>query len=157
VRTMSLVHEKLYQSKDFTHVPFKDYLTSLIRYLSQSYTSQAREIEFVTEIEEIPLNITHAIPCGLIINELVSNALKHAFPDTRTGTITISLRSLRKDTIELSVGDNGIGLPEAIDPHTTTSLGLHLVAILVEDQLKGEITVEREGGTTFHIVFRMPV
>jgi len=157
VRTMSLVHEKLYQSKDFTHVPFKDYLTSLIRYLSQSYTPQARKIEFVTEIEEIPLNITHAIPCGLIINELVSNALKHAFPEERTGTITISLRSPEKDTLALSVGDNGIGLPEAIDPHTTTSLGLHLVAILVEDQLKGEITVEREGGTTFHIVFRMPV
>ena len=155
VRTMSLVHEKLYQSKDFTHVPFKDYLTSLIRYLSQSYTSQAREIEFVTEIEEIPLNITHAIPCGLIINELVSNALKHAFPDTRTGTITISLRSLRKDTIELSVGDNGIGLPEAIDPHTTTFLGLHLVAILAKDQLKGEITMEREGGTRVRITFKV--
>jgi PAS domain S-box-containing protein len=154
VRAMSLVHEKLYQSKDFTHVPFRDYLTSLIRYLYQSSAPQAGRIELVTEIEELPLTITHAIPCGLIVNELVSNAFTHAFPGERKGTITISLRSPEPQAYELTVSDNGIGLPEAIDPHTTTSLGLHLITILVEDQLKGEITVERTGGTRVRIRFR---
>jgi PAS domain S-box-containing protein len=154
VRAMSLVHEKLYQSKDFTHIPFKDYLTSLIRYLYQSYTPQARNIELSSEIEELPLTITHAIPCGLIVNELVSNALKHAFPEKRKGTITLSLRSPERDTIELSVTDNGISLPDDIDIHTTKTLGLHLVTILVEDQLKGEITVSRRKGTRFRIRFK---
>jgi len=155
VRAMSLVHEKLYQAKDLAHVPFKDYLTSLIRYLYQSYTPKAGTIELVTEIEEIPLDITLAIPCGLITNELLSNALKHAFPGERTGTITLSLRSPEPHTYELTVSDDGIGLPEAIDLHTTTSLGLHLVTILVEDQLKGEIEVERTGGTRFRITFKV--
>jgi PAS domain S-box-containing protein len=156
VRAMALVHEKLYQAKDFTHIPFKDYLTSLIRYLYQSSTPKAGTIELVTEIEELPLTITHAIPCGLIVNELLSNALTHAFPGERTGTITIGLRSPEPHTYELTVSDDGIGLPETIDLKTTTSLGLHLVTILVEDQLKGEIMVERTGGTTFHIVFGVP-
>jgi len=155
IRAMSLVHEKLYQSKDLAHVPFRDYLTSLIRYLYQSYTPKAGTIELVTEIEELPLAITHAIPCGLITNELLSNALKHAFPGERTGTITLSLRSPEPHTYELTVSDDGIGLPEAIDLHTTTSLGLHLVTILVEDQLKGEIEVERTGGTRFRITFKV--
>jgi two-component sensor histidine kinase/PAS domain-containing protein len=156
VRAMSLVHEKLYQAKDLAHVPFRDYLQSLIRYLYQSSTPKAGTIELVTEIEDLPLAITHAIPCGLITNELLSNAFTHAFPGERTGTITIGLRSPEPHTYELTVSDDGIGLPEAIDLHTTTSLGLHLVTILVEDQLKGEITVERTGGTTFHIVFGVP-
>ena len=156
VRAMSLVHEKLYQSKDFTHIPFRDYLTSLIRYLYQSYTPQAGEIELVTEIDELPLTITHAIPCGLIVNELVSNSFTHAFPDKRKGTITISLRSPAPHTYELTVSDDGIGLPDEIDPTTTTSLGLHLVSILVEDQLKGTIELERTRGTTVHIVFGIP-
>jgi len=155
VRAMSLVHEKLYQSKDLTHVPFKDYLQSLIRYLYQSYTPQAETIELTSEIEELPLTITHAIPCGLIVNELVSNALKHAFPGERKGTITLSLRSPEPHTYELTVSDDGIGLPETIDLHTTKSLGLHLVSILVEDQLKGEIEVERTGGTRFRITFKV--
>jgi two-component sensor histidine kinase len=155
VRAMALVHEKLYQSKDFTHIPFRDYLQSLIRYLYQSYTPKAGTIELTSEIEELPLAITHAIPCGLIVNELLSNALKHAFPEERTGAITIGLRSPEPHTYELTVSDDGIGLPEAIDPHTTQSLGLHLVTILAEDQLKGEITVEREGGTRVRITFKM--
>jgi len=155
VRAMSLVHEKLYQSKDFTHVPFRDYLTSLIRYLYQSYTPKAGTIELVTEIEDLPLTITHAIPCGLIVNELLSNALKHAFPGERTGTITLSLHSPEPHTYELTVSDDGIGIPDEIDPKTTKTLGLHLVSILVEDQLKGEIEVEREGGTRVRIRFKV--
>jgi PAS domain S-box-containing protein len=153
VRAMSLVHEKLYQAEDFTHILFKDYLTSLIRYLYQSYAHQTGRIELVTEIEELPLDITHAIPCGLITNELLSNALTHAFPGERTGTITIGLRSPEPHTYELTVSDNGVGLPETIDLKTTTSLGLHLVSILVEDQLKGEIEVKRGKGMAFKIKF----
>jgi PAS domain S-box-containing protein len=153
VRAMSLVHEKLYQSEDFTRVPFRDYLASLIRYLSQSYEHRARHITVVTEIEDLPLDIAAAIPCGLIVNELVSNAFKHAFPEERAGTVTISLRSPESGAYELTVKDDGIGIPEAIDIKTTQSLGLHLVSILAEDQLRGSIEVTRDGGSAFRIMF----
>jgi PAS domain S-box-containing protein len=153
VRAMSLVDEKLYQSTDFTRVPFRDYLTSLIRYLSQSYKPQASNIKLIANIEEIPLDITYAIPCGLITNELLTNAFKHAFPEGRTGTINISLRSPEPGIYELTVKDDGIGLPEHIDIRTTQSLGLHLVSILAEDQLRGSIKMTRGEGTAFRIVF----
>jgi len=156
IRAMAMVHEKLYQSQDLTRVSFKDYLTSLIRYLSQSYRPQAGHIRLATHIEELSLPITHAIPCGLIVNELVTNAFKHAFPDQRSGTITVALRFPEPNAYELTVEDDGIGLPEAIDIHTTRSLGLHLVSILAEDQLKGELTLKRGNGTAFHIVFEVP-
>ena len=155
VRAMALVHEKLYQAKDLAHVPFKDYLQSLIRYLYQSYTPRARNLELSSEIEDLSLDITTAIPCGLILNELLSNAFTHAFPREREGTITVSLRSPEPHTYELTVSDDGIGLPEAIDPKTTKTLGLHLVSILVEDQLRGKVELERGNGTTFRVTFKV--
>ena len=157
IRAMAMVHEKLYQSKDFTKVPFKDYLTSLIRYLTEFYRPESGNIRLATHIEELSLPITSAIPCGLITNELITNAMKYAFPENRSGTITVSLKSPEPHSYELTVKDDGIGLPEHIDIHTTPSLGLHLVAILAVDQLKGELRVEREKGTVFHMAFRIPV
>ena len=95
-----------------------------------------------------------AIPCGLIINELVSNSLKHAFPENRGGKINVGLRSVEKNEIELKVSDNGVGLSEDIDIRKTKSLGLHLVTILGEDQLGGKIRLNRTGGTEFKIRFK---
>jgi two-component sensor histidine kinase/putative methionine-R-sulfoxide reductase with GAF domain len=156
IRAMALIHEKLYQSQDFTRVNFRDYLTSISRYLYQSYETQPGAIQLTINIEDLTLDITTAIPCGLIINELLSNSLKHAFPDGREGEITISLHSPEKDTFELTVSDNGTGIPEEIDIKTTDSLGLYLVKILTKDQLKGEITLDRSKGTTLIITFPQP-
>jgi two-component sensor histidine kinase len=103
-------------------------------------------------VDDVALGIGVAIPCGLIINELVSNSLKHAFPDKK-GEINIALSSI-DETIELVVGDNGIGIPENIDFRNTESLGLHLVTLLAEGQLDGEIMLDRSNGTAFHITFK---
>jgi PAS domain S-box-containing protein len=153
IRSMGLIHEKLYQSENLAEIDFTEYVKTLVYSLFRSYGVNTGRIAVKTDIEDISLDIDTAIPCGLIINELVSNSLKYAFPGERTGEITIQLHS-RNGHIELVVADNGTGIPEHIDFRTTSSLGLHLVTILVEEQLKGEISLDRNKGTAFHITFR---
>ena len=111
-----------------------------------------RKITLKLDIEDIFLEVEKAIPCGLIINELISNSLKHAFPDDREGEIGISIHSKDKDIIELIVRDNGVGLPKDLNIRETESLGLHLVVTLVK-QLQGEMNVNRKKGTKFTINF----
>ncbi|MBU7017722.1 MAG: PAS domain S-box protein [Theionarchaea archaeon] len=152
IRTMSLIHEKLYQSENLENIDFHEYIRTLVQDMAQSYGAQKKGIALKLDVEDISVGIDAAIPCGLILNELVSNSLIHAFPD-RKGDILVLLHS-HGDCIELAVSDNGIGLPEGLDFRTTTSLGLHLVTILAEDQLDGEISLDRKGGTTFRIKFR---
>lgn len=111
-------------------------------------------ISLQLNVEDVPLDIDTAIPCGLLINELVSNSLKHAFPE-RKGEICVSLRTVNGQ-IELVVSDNGIGMPEDVDFSDTKSLGLHLVSVLAEGQLRGEITLSQTKGTEFRITFSEP-
>ncbi len=151
IKSMALIHEKLYQSKSLANIDFKEYITTLVHSLFQSYGVSMGSILLEVEVEKISLDIDAAIPCGLIINELVSNSLKHAFPEGQ-GKIRICFRSV-DDSKELIVSDNGIGIPESVDLDTTQSLGLHLVKILAEDQLDGKISLERSEGTTFCITF----
>lgn len=151
IKSMALIHEKLYQSESLANIKSSDYIAALVNSLFQSYEVTTQRIAVKLEIEDMSLDIDTAIPCGLIINELVSNSLKHAFPD-REGEIMIVFRSI-DDTKELTVSDNGVGIPEDVDFKTTESLGLHLVTILAEDQLDGEITLDRSKGTTFCITF----
>ena len=151
IRSMSLVHEKLYQSKDLAHVNFKDYIRDLLKTLYRAHGVDKGKIALKIAVKDVSLGIDVAIPCGLIINELVSNALKHAFPEGQEGKIKISLHPTNKSEVELIVSDNGIGLPEGFDFRKTESLGLHIVTILVEDQLHGKVEVDRTEGTTFKI------
>ncbi len=151
IRSMALIHENLYQSEDLANVDFKRYITTMVHGLFRSYRI-AGNIALKIDIEDISLGIDTAIPCGLIINELVSNSLKHAFPEGKRGEISVSIYSAKR-SIELIVADNGVGIPEDIDFKTTKTLGLHLVTILVEDQLEGEINLDRTKGTTFRITF----
>jgi len=153
IRTMALVHEKLYQSENLASINLKEYVKSLVSGLVRSYRVNTDRITPKTNVEDIFLGVDTAIPCGLIINELVSNALKHAFPD-RKGEITVTLHSV-DDIIELTVSDNGIGIPDNIDFKAAETLGLHLVTILAEDQLEGEITLDRSKGTSFKITFKV--
>jgi two-component sensor histidine kinase len=149
---MALIHEKLYHSENLAHIDFDAYIKELVCRLIQSYGVHAQKIRITIEVEDILFDIDTAIPCGLIINELVSNAIKHAFPDGKEGEIVITLRS-RDESIDLIISDNGIGIPDTIDFRTTQSLGLHLVTILAEDQLEGDIVLDRNTGTAFQITF----
>jgi len=153
IKSMALVHEKLYHSGDLASIDFHEYIKSLMRNLFQSYETAGR-VDLTVQVKNVSLGVDVAIPCGLIINELVSNSLKHAFPEPRRGKISISLRQSGEDEIELVVADDGVGVPEDIDLKNITSLGLHLVTILAEDQLEGTISLKRTGGTEFCITFR---
>jgi PAS domain S-box-containing protein len=154
ILSMSLVHEKLYQSKDLTQIDFNEYVRDLIKGLFRSYGANKGNIVLKIDVKTILLGIDHAIPCGLIINELVTNSLKYAFPDRREGEIKVVLHPTEENMIELAVGDNGIGIPEDMDFKQTKTLGLHLVTMLAENQLHGDITLNRSKGTEFIIKFK---
>lgn len=154
IRSMALIHEKLYYSENLANIDSREYIQTLVHSLFQSYGVSMSRISLQLNVEDVSLDIDTAIPCGLIINELVSNSLKHAFPE-RKGEICVGLHTVNGD-IELVVSDNGIGIPEDVDFSDTQSLGLHLVSVLAEGQLRGEITLSRTKGTEFRITFSEP-
>jgi two-component sensor histidine kinase len=150
VKTMAMIHEKLYQSKDLTRINFGDYLRTLTLSFLRSYGMG--NVVPAIEAEEMFLGVNLAIPCGLIVNELISNTLKYAFPSGAAGSLLVRLGRMGDRSIELVVGDNGVGLPIDVDPDTASSLGLELVRILVQ-QLNGTMLIKRGQGTTFVITF----
>ena len=152
VRSMAIIHEKLYKSKDLTNINFVDYIQSLVLNLFYSYNIKETQIKATLKLENICLNIETAIPCGLIISELISNSLKYAFPNDMNGEIIVSFKS-EKDTYKLSISDNGIGLPEDINFNNIRTLGLLLVNSLTE-QIDGEVTIYRNHGTRYEISFK---
>ena len=151
VRSMAMIHEKLYQSKDLSHINFDDYIQSLVSKLFYSYNTEKTYIKPIFEVENLSLNIDTAVPCGLIISELVSNSLKYAFPTGMNGEILVSLKFV-DNKYELIISDNGIGIPAEIDLNKLDTLGLLLVTTLTE-QIDGEITINRNHGTEFIIRF----
>ncbi len=155
IKSMALIHEKLYQSKDLSRIDFADYIQSLSMYLFQTYVKDQDKIRIDLQVERVPLCIDAAIPCGLIVNELVTNSLKHAFPGDRRGQVTIGLQVLPDSLIELRVGDDGVGLREGLDVANAKTLGLQLVYALAS-QLEGRVEVSRETGVTFRVTFRNP-
>lgn len=150
--SMALIHEKLYLSRDIERIDFKEYIDDLARSLFQSYEVYGN-IELRINVNDVYLGIDFAIPCGLIINELVTNSIKYGFPDGRKGIISILIKSNDTGYVELEVNDNGVGIPEGFDISKTTSLGLHLVTLL-SDQLNGEISWDGNDGTKFKIKFK---
>ncbi len=157
IRSMALVHEKLYQSKDMANIDFNDYVKTLANSLFSFYEILSRTISLEIDVEDIVLGVDTAIPCGLIINELLSNCLKHAFSNGKDGSITISFKKDKiegKTSYELIISDNGVGIAESIDIKNTESLGLQLIMTLVEHQLQGRLNLIRTGGTKFIINFR---
>jgi len=148
IRSIGLIHERLYQSKDLAKVDFTEYAQSLTGHLFSSYGINPEAIKSKLKIKDVFLDINTAIPCALIINELVSNSLKHAFPEGKKGEIKIITHPLNKSEIELIVSDNGVGIPKEVDFRNTETLGL-------QDQLHGDIKLDRTRGTTFHIRFKV--
>ncbi len=155
VQAMALIHEKLYRSSNLAKIDFEEYIKTLVEELFRGYEARKRSITFKTNVEQVSLAIALAIPCGLIINELVTNSLKYAFPETVGSQISISLQERVRDQFILTISDNGVGLPEDLDFRNTNSLGLQLVCRLTK-QLEGTIELERSQGTKFKIVFATP-
>ncbi len=151
VKSMAMIHEKLYQSPTFNDINFKQYIEKLVDDILYTYGTPTGTIRTNMIIEEINLNIDTAIPLGLIINELVTNSVKYAFPQLE-GTITLKLKSLHEQ-MELTIADNGIGLPKDLDLEKTETLGLKLVNSLV-NQLDGKLKLNRNNGTEFKITFK---
>lgn len=151
IRSMAIIHENLYQTTNFSSINFSDYLTNLTSNLIASYQVNTGKVTLKEDLSKVDLVLDQAIPCGLLVNELITNSLKYAFPDGRSGEITINLTE-QKNRINLSIGDDGIGLPADFDILNSDTLGLQLVSTLVE-QLDGEIEVDNTKGIKYLITF----
>jgi PAS domain S-box-containing protein len=157
IKSMSLIHERLYQSQELTHINYAEYIRTLAADLYETYGTDPAKVSLDVSAEDIFLNVDQAIPCGLVVNELISNALKYGFPPGRNGKgrIEVTLRKTDGNEIELSVKDNGIGLPDDFDIEKSQSLGLKLVTMLTEGQLEGKLKVNGKGGAKFQIQFAL--
>ena len=152
VKSIALVHETLYQAKNFASINFRNYIQNLIGYLLQIYRVNPNQIKVELDIDEVTLNINTAIPCGLIINELVSNALKHAFPNSVAGTIHMSFYSDLNKHYILTIKDSGVGFNINQNFKSLKKLGLQLVNVLSE-QLEGTLELDGSTGTEFRLRF----
>lgn len=146
IRSMALIHEALYRSGDLAQIDFLDYALTLVDFLRQSYRSPGVQMR----VEGVPvfLEINTAVPCGLILNELISNALKHGFPNGRSGEVVVHLQQHESGEISLGVRDNGVGMPPNLDMNQTHSLGLQLVDTLVK-QVNGRLQMQNRNGVAF--------
>jgi PAS domain S-box-containing protein len=153
VRSMALVHEKLYQSNDLARIDFAEYVRSLLNYIWRTHGAAAATIRLTLDLEPVSFPVDTAVPCGLILNELAVNALKHAFQGKADGEVTVSLHSGADGRIRLCMADNGVGLPKGLDWREANSLGLRLVQMLSK-QLGAAVDVRSEEGTVFEITFK---
>jgi two-component sensor histidine kinase len=154
IRSLSLVHEKLFEARDLSNISLKDYIEDLAQALLASYQGSNKRISVTVNVENVFLSLDSITICGLIINELVSNSLKYAFPDEKAGHIRIVLQSTVKGEMELRISDNGAGLPEGLDFEDPKTLGLKLVRGLAEDQLRGKVELTGEKRSDFLITFK---
>lgn len=153
VLTMSLIHEQLYQSESFAHLDFGQYIRLLSDRLFSAYTLEGGNIHLELDLEPIDVSMDQAIPCGLILNELLSNALKHAFPDGRKGTVGVTFRNLKNGYTELVIADNGVGLPVGFQWEDSRGLGLTVVRALV-GQLEAEFVAKHDNGTVLSVKWK---
>ncbi|HKB87854.1 MAG TPA: histidine kinase dimerization/phosphoacceptor domain -containing protein [Ignavibacteriaceae bacterium] len=152
IRSMALIHEKLYKTKELSSINFGEYIKELTSYLFTTYRNRSGTLRLDLDLAEVKIDINLSISLGLILNELVTNALKHAFPNRKSGTLNICLKEVNNDLF-LIVADDGVGLPDGFDIKTTSSLGLELVDSLV-DQHRGKLEINRNGKTEFRIIVR---
>ncbi len=151
INAMSLIHEELYRSRKLANIDFSEYLESMACRILETYEVHAEKISLSINVDKVFLGVNKAIPCGLIINEFLTNTVKYAFPGDKRGEIKISMR-LIEGKIELIVRDNGIGIPKDLDFENTNTLGMELVNVLTQ-QLKGTVELDRSKGTEFKIIF----
>ncbi len=153
VKSMAIIHELIYKKTDFLNIPFGDYITDLTSYLFATYRGDFQKINLDIKAENINMNIGMAIPCGLIVNEMVTNSLKYAFPDNKSGTIKIIFKQNKPGSFVLQVSDNGSGMPQGMDIKNLKSLGIKLIQDLAR-QIEGELEYIRENGFGVIIKFK---
>jgi len=154
IHSMALLHESLYQSDNLALINFPEYIRQLADHLFRSYGVTAERVRLRTDLDRLFLNMDTAVPCGLIVNELVSNSLKYAFPEGRSGEVHLALHESLGRTARLTVADDGIGLSPEFDWTTARSLGLRLVRTLAQ-QLDGTLEVGKGPGTSFQLTFKL--
>jgi two-component sensor histidine kinase/PAS domain-containing protein len=154
IRSMAMIHEALYKSDDLARIDFERYIKDLTGYLFNSFGVSTDRVSLKVDVDDRLLGIDIAIPCGLIVNELVSNSLKYAFPDNRSGEIKVCLRTINDEVLELSVSDDGVGLPDDFDINRDDTLGLRLVSRLAERQLHGTFKLDNTGNAKYVIQFK---
>ena len=153
VHTMALIHAQLYQSDRFDRIDMGRHIQELFNFLAAIYETKSRFVTYLAKPSDVSLELTQAIPCALVLNEVISNAFKHAFKEGEKGTIEASIQRTADDTIVIRVKDDGKGIPEEIDIDNTNGLGLKLARNLIQSQLGGRIRVEGNGGTEIVIEF----
>lgn len=153
IQAMSLVHQKLYQSGDLSRIDLREYIRDLTSLLMKSYRISSNKIALTLDMEDLSVLIDTAIPCGLVLNELISNTLKHAFPGNREGEIRVSLKRDMENTIELHVSDNGVGVAPGFDFRQSAAMGLRTVTAIVEHQLQGNVMFETGNGVACRVRF----
>ena len=156
VKTMSMIHETLYRSDNLSSINMENYLSELGRIIFKGYNVSGK-VNLKIEAANVMISVKQASSLGLIVNELITNSLKYAFPDDRKGEIVLKLKLEREKEVELTVSDNGVGIPEGLDLQNADSLGLKLVKAIVENQLDGSIDIESNNGTKFTIKFNIEV
>jgi two-component sensor histidine kinase len=154
VNAMALIHETLYQSESLALIDLKSYVKDLIGNIVNTFEGISGRINFEIDVQDIKLDVNQAVPCGLIINELATNVLKHGFTEGQKGVVRITAEYSEDNEIELMVSDNGIGFPEALDWEKSKSLGLRLISLMV-DQLHGTLDIRNNHGA--QITFRCPL
>jgi two-component sensor histidine kinase len=150
VQAIALIHEQLHRSQDCAPIPFCAYVLSLAAHVFEAVGASPQLVSLELDVEDVALAADDAIPCGLILNELITNALKHAFPTGRAGTVTVELRPLEGGEVRLGVSDDGVGLPAGLDVQGHASLGLQLVRMLAQ-QLDARLEVVQARGTSFRL------
>ncbi|MGA1874780.1 MAG: histidine kinase dimerization/phosphoacceptor domain -containing protein [bacterium] len=155
IKSMALVHKNLYQSKSLSKIDLKQYVEELAQNLLKSYNTPSGQISLKFSAgKSIFISIDTAVPCGLVINEILSNSLQHAFPGDRKGEITMSLHTTDTNEIEIRIADNGIGVPQDFDFRKTNSLGFELIISLIEKQLNGEVKINTDQGMEIRFRFK---
>jgi PAS domain S-box-containing protein len=153
IRSMALVHQKLYDTKELSRVNLKKYISELVAILITSYNLLPGKISLITEMDDVFVEVDYAVPCGLILNELITNVFKYAFPDDRKGTIKIQLQRTCEGDVLFSVEDDGIGIPRGFDFKKEGRMGSEIVYGLTESQLKGHVEFNTNHGVRCKIVF----
>jgi two-component sensor histidine kinase len=154
IHAVAIVHEAIYSARDYARVPIANYVRSLASSIFHALGAAPREIGMELEIGELQLPVDKAIPCGLILNELISNSLKHAFPPGRSGLLRVQVALMPDERLQMVVADDGVGLPADFSAETCTSVGMQVVCALVE-QLDAQLQVLRNGGTQFIVTFAL--
>lgn len=154
IHAVAIVHEAIYSARDYSQVPISNYVRSLASSIFYALGATSKEIGMDLDVGELRLPVDKAIPCGLVLNELISNAVKHAFPDGRAGTVRVQVSLLPDGRLEMIVGDDGVGLPSGFSVEATDSVGMQVVTALVE-QLNAELRITQHEGTQFVVTFAL--